>query len=186
MSTIFTIGHSNHNSDKFLGMLSKHNVEAIADVRSTPYSRHCPHFNQDRLKAALHKSGFEYIFMGKSLGGRPQSGTLYDSQGRADYRRIAQTPEFLEGAETLLHMAESRTVAVLCAEREPHDCHRALLVARELHQLGHDLVHIHGQAGDLLEHHTLVKSLMNKWGTKDPHKAMDDQAQKVAYRRQRR
>jgi hypothetical protein len=36
---LFTIGHSNHNIEKYIALLKEHQVTAIADVRSSPYIR---------------------------------------------------------------------------------------------------------------------------------------------------
>ncbi|MGD1875609.1 MAG: DUF488 family protein [Mastigocoleus sp.] len=43
---LFTIGHSNHTIEAFITLLKKHEITAIADVRSHPYSRYLEHFNQ--------------------------------------------------------------------------------------------------------------------------------------------
>jgi len=43
---VFTIGHSNHTIEAFIALLEQHGVTAISDVRSHPYSRYLPHFNQ--------------------------------------------------------------------------------------------------------------------------------------------
>ena len=73
MTTLYTVGHSNHSLATFLGLLSQHGIEAIADVRSMPYSRHVPHFNPSALRSALSGVGVAYVSMGKELGasGRP-------------------------------------------------------------------------------------------------------------------
>jgi len=44
---ILTIGHSTHSFEKVLGLLKAHNVGAVCDVRSAPYSRMNPQFNRE-------------------------------------------------------------------------------------------------------------------------------------------
>jgi uncharacterized protein (DUF488 family) len=45
---LFSIGHSNISIDRFVSMLHSAGVNAVADVRSTPVSRHCPWFSAQK------------------------------------------------------------------------------------------------------------------------------------------
>ncbi len=54
---IWTVGHSNHPLDRFLGLLRAAGVTAVADVRSAPYSRRVRHFNREPLRDALASAG---------------------------------------------------------------------------------------------------------------------------------
>ena len=49
----FTVGHSNHEPEVLLGLLRGSGVTAVADVRSSPYSRRQPHFSRGPLEAWL-------------------------------------------------------------------------------------------------------------------------------------
>ena len=42
--TIYTIGHSTHGIKNFVALLKRHRINAVADVRSVPYSRWHPQF----------------------------------------------------------------------------------------------------------------------------------------------
>ena len=64
-AAILTLGHSNHPLERFLGLLAEHGVTAVADVRSAPYSRFCPHFNRRALSSALEARGIQYLFLGR-------------------------------------------------------------------------------------------------------------------------
>lgn len=75
--TLFTVGHSTHAADHFLDLLKRNGVTAIADVRSSPFSRHSPQFNRDRLSALLREHGIAYAFLGKELGARSQDPACY-------------------------------------------------------------------------------------------------------------
>ncbi len=129
--SVLTIGHSNHKVELFLELLFAHQVTAIADVRSQPYSRLNPQFSREPLKAELQKRGIAYVFLGKELGARPQDPACYE-QGKVQYRRLAQTQMFEAGLQRLITGSRSSRIALLCAEREPLSCHRSLLIAREL------------------------------------------------------
>ena len=138
---IFTIGHSNHPLERFLALLSQHRVTAVADVRSAPYSRLRPHFNRDALAAALAAHGIGYAFLGRELGGRPADPGCY-LDGRVDYERVARTSGFRDGVARVIDRAASDRIALMCAEKEPLDCHRTLLVARAFDEAGVAVVHI--------------------------------------------
>jgi uncharacterized protein (DUF488 family) len=78
-----TIGHSTHSWERFITLLRKANVTAIADVRSSPYSRHSPQFNRQELCEELRLDGISYVFLGKELGGRPKERDFYCEGVRA-------------------------------------------------------------------------------------------------------
>src|SRR5205823_3205813 len=94
---IYTVGHSNHALENFLGLLTTHRIGLLVDTRSQPYSKYTPHFNGDPLAAACKAGGIDYSFLGKELGGRPSGAEFYDSEGRVLYDKLAQSPLFKRG-----------------------------------------------------------------------------------------
>jgi len=147
---IFTIGHSTHPIDAFIALLRQHGVTALADVRSAPYSRFNPQFNKDALVRELKVHGIKYVFLGRELGARTDDRSCYEN-GRVQYRRLALTELFRDGIERVLTGASKHRIALVCAEKEPLDCHRTLLVARALDEQGVEVRHI--LADGLLEPH---------------------------------
>ena len=144
--SLFTVGHSNHDEKAFLDLLLRHQIQVLVDVRSQPYSRYAPHFNSAPLGHLLAVEAIEYVAMGPQLGGRPEEAECYDEEGHVLYRRLAETPRFLEGIGQLgKHMDRGR-VAMMCSEEDPSICHRHLLIARVLSQ--RDL-----KMGDVKIHH---------------------------------
>ena len=139
---IYTVGHSNHPIDKFLGLLRQHAITAIADVRSVPYSRRNPQFNSKSLVASLDACGISYVALGKELGARSEDPTCYDKDGRVQYRLLAETDLFEQGIDRVLTGAQRYRIALMCAEKEPLDCHRTLLVSRALERNGAAITHI--------------------------------------------
>jgi uncharacterized protein (DUF488 family) len=137
----YSIGHSNIPIARFVAMLRACGVNAIADVRSTPVSRFFPWFSAKALAARLRQDGIGYMPLGDNLGGRPREPKLY-RDGIADYEAMARQPDFLAGIETLSALAARCRVCLMCAEREPLDCHRCLLVAHSLAQRGKTIGHI--------------------------------------------
>jgi uncharacterized protein (DUF488 family) len=128
---LLTIGHSNHPIERFLALLQQHGVVAIADVRSVPYSRRHPQFSREVLARSLAAVGIVYLCLGEELGARPRDPACF-VDGRVDYDRIAARPAFAQGLARVRAEAGVRLVALMCAEREPLDCHRVMLVCRQL------------------------------------------------------
>lgn len=141
-ATVFTVGHSNHGIDEFLALLRDAGVTAIADVRSTPYSRYLDHFDRENLAQALRKAGIAYVYLGDRLGGRPSDPSLY-SGGVADYEKVARSQDFKGGLARVLRGARRYRLALMCSEKDPLDCHRFLLVSRGLKAAGAKVEHLH-------------------------------------------
>jgi uncharacterized protein (DUF488 family) len=141
----YSIGHSNIPAERFVAMLRSVGVSAIADVRSTPVSRFCPWFSAKNFAPLLAQSGVQYLSYGAALGGRPRSADLY-CDGVADYEAMARQGEFQTGIERLVADATrcrgSGRICLMCAERDPLDCHRCLLVARVLVARNFTVAHI--------------------------------------------
>ena len=138
---VFTIGHSNHTIEMFISLLQKHGITALADVRSQPYSRHHPQFNREALQQALIKAGINYVFLGRELGARSENPKCY-RKGKVQYELLACEPSFQEGLIRLLRGMENHLVAIMCAEKDPLNCHRTILVGHRLRGQGIDLAHI--------------------------------------------
>ncbi len=141
--TVFTIGHSTHPQERFIALLRQHGITALCDVRSKPYSRINPQFNREPLEEALLAQGIEYRFLGKELGARSDDPRCYEG-GKVQYDRLAETDLFRQGLKRVLRgVKEDFRIALMCAEKEPLECHRTILVARHLTALGVAVTHIH-------------------------------------------
>ncbi|MFN3689296.1 MAG: DUF488 family protein [Fimbriimonadales bacterium] len=148
---IYSIGHSNHQPDKFLSLLRQHQVEAVVDVRSRPYSQRFPHFGRETLSAWLPKNGIAYHYMGDGLGGFPKDPECYTIGGHVLYDCVVQKPFFQHAIQQLLQLPYT-SVALMCAEENPDECHRAKLIARHLlTRLGIDVRHIRADGSLLCE-----------------------------------
>ena len=104
--------------------------------------------------------GIGYSFLGGELGGRPNDRSCYDSDGRVSYDRVAATDVFDDGLRHIVHGADERRIVLMCAEKEPLDCHRTLLVARALAERGVAVAHIHAD-GSLEEHAAAMDRLLS-------------------------
>jgi uncharacterized protein (DUF488 family) len=184
MKCIYTIGHSTHPPDRFLSLLTQHGITALCDVRSNPYSRYNPQFNRENLQALLDAGGISYVYLGRELGARSSDPSCYE-EGRIVYHRLARTALFEAGIQRLREgLDDGFRIALMCAEKEPLECHRTILVSRHLAALGVPIQHIH--AGGEIETHTdAVRRMAQLTGVPDYdlfRSAEDLEAE--AYRRQ--
>jgi len=138
---VFTIGHSTHSLGAFVALLNRHGVTAIADVRSAPFSRFNPQFNREALEVGLAAHRIKYVFLGRELGARSSDASCYEN-GRVLYTRLARTQLFRGGLNRIIKGSHEYQIALMCAEKEPLDCHRTLLVARALTERGCVVEHI--------------------------------------------
>jgi len=203
---LYTIGHSNHPIGRFLDLLRQHGIARVADVRSVPHSRRHPQFSRDALAASLNEIGIGYEFLGRELGARAEDPLLYEN-GCVSWSRLAATGLFQFGLDRLRELAASQRTAILCAEKEPLDCHRTLLVARGFlagpASAGHgsggqkltrqaEVLHIHAD-GTLESHRDCLRRLVESSGLPpgDLFRSEDEriaeacakQEEKIAYRR---
>jgi uncharacterized protein (DUF488 family) len=138
---LFSIGHSNIPAERFVALQRAAGITAIADVRSTPFSRFCPWFSAKNLAPLLVKESMGYFSYGVELGGRPSDPALY-RDGIADFEAMARQPEFHAGLDRLVAEAARHRLCMMCSEREPLECDRCLLLARALAARGLNVGHI--------------------------------------------
>lgn len=138
---LFTIGHSTHPLHYFQQMLVQHEITAICDVRSVPYSQYNPQFNRESLKESLRSIGIAYVFLGKELGARSDNPNCY-VDGKVQYKVLAEEPLFKEGLRRLMKGMELYQVSLMCAERDPLTCHRTILICRELKSANVEINHV--------------------------------------------
>ena len=152
---VYTIGHSNHSTVAFIALLRRHGVSALGDVRSHPYSRYVTQYAREALKISLSDAGIAYVFLGKELGARSDNPACY-KKGKVQYERLVQEPSFSEGIRRVIQGIDRYRIALMCTEKDPIECHRALLVARKLFEAGILVNHI--LADGTLETHEAMES----------------------------
>ena len=159
---VLTIGHSTHPYERFLDLLRRAGVTAIADVRSSPYSRQFTQYNKETLSSELRADGITYVFLGRELGGRPKERRFY-CDGVADYERMAKSPEFKAGLDRVVEGAKKYRIALMCSEHDPLDCHRCLLIGRALVERGIQVSHILSD-GSIVPHAGIEEALLEQSG----------------------
>lgn len=158
MADLFTIGHSTHSAEKFIELLRAHRIDAVGDVRSSPFSAWTPQFNRTALEATLRAEKIQYVFLGDELGARRDEREVY-LDGVARYERIAKVPAFRSGLERVRKGARKFRLALMCAEKDCLECHRTILVCRHLRR---DLNIAHIQEDGALETHRDAEARLMK------------------------
>jgi len=153
---IKTIGHSNHPIERFVDLLKNGGVELLVDVRSVPYSRRFPQFSREKLAKSLEAAGIAYAWEGEALGGK--SG--------GSYTAAAARPEFKDTLGRLIERSTQTTVCLMCAEKEPLDCHRTVLVSRRLAERGAAIEHLLAD-GSTRPHAEIEEKLLAKKASGD-------------------
>jgi hypothetical protein len=118
LRTLYSVGHSNHSVEVFLDIVRREGIQAVADVRSQPYSRYAAHFSRDALTVILERAGIRYVFLGTELGGRPDGEEFYDDEGHVLYGKRAESDQFLTGIERLEAGASRLRIAIMSARGE--------------------------------------------------------------------
>jgi len=138
---IHTIGYAAHTVESFIAALEKFSITAIADVRSQPYSKFKPEFNKENLKKVLMNNHIEYVFLGDNIGARIKAPECYRN-GQVDYELISKHPLFQEGIYRLLKGMEKFSISLMCAENDPINCHRTILICKNLKKYQIQINHI--------------------------------------------
>lgn len=129
---LYTIGHGNRSFEDILEILQRYAIAYVLDIRSQPYSRFNPSFSREPLAAALTQHGHQYVFMGNTLGGRPDDATCY-RDGRIDYALLKEASCYREGLARLRTIWQKQLrVVLLCSELKPQECHRGKLIGNSL------------------------------------------------------
>ena len=152
---IRTIGHSNHPIEKFIDLLVRGGVALLVDVRSMPYSRRFPHFSREQLQKSLSEAGIDYVWEGEALGGMAKS--------VKSYGEAAARPEFKAALDRVIGTAAETPLCLMCAEKEPMDCHRTVLVSRRLVERGAAVEHLLAD-GTARTHAHIEEALLRKAG----------------------
>lgn len=142
-TTIYSIGHGNKKIEDFIDELKSFDIEYLLDIRSKPFSKWNPQFNQNELKFKLEENGITYVFVGDTLGGLPEDRSCYDFNGKVVYDLIKEKEFFKEGLKRLTTANEKKIhLAIMCSESKPEECHRSKLIGQELLKKKISLNHI--------------------------------------------
>lgn len=169
----FTIGHSRHKIEDFIRLLKLYSLRYVFDVRSIPYSRHNPQFNRETLKESLKRCHINYIFMGDLLGAKyDDPGLFFPDLQIVDFRKVRGLSRFIQGIEEVKdYINRDRRIVLMCAEKDPLNCHRFALISYALVRQGINPGHIM-DTGEVISNRELENKLISAYRLDDKQKTL--------------
>ena len=156
---IFTIGYGMRAIDQFIQLLKQYQITYLIDVRSKPYSKFNPEYSKGSLEGHIQQEGLKYVYMGDTLGGQPNDRSVYTQDEKVDYRLLRQKDYYQRGVLRLrTAWGQQLSIAIMCSEAKPENCHRSRLIAETLFAEGIDVMHI-DENGELRSHKNLLLRL---------------------------
>ena len=129
--SVLTVGHSTRSIQAFIGLLVAHGATQLIDVRTVPRSRHNPQFNEDALPISLAAANIGYVHASGLGGFRPTTAESPNAGWRnlsfRSYVDYMQTSDFAANLASVIELARTDCVALMCAEAVPWRCHRSLI-----------------------------------------------------------
>ncbi len=163
---LYTIGYAPFSMEDFIATLRRYGINALVDVRSSPYSKYKPEFKKDPLNKTLADNRISYIFLGGLVGARVEDSTCY-TDGILNYDLLKETDKYQTGITRILNGMKDYRIALMCAEKDPLNCHRTFLISRTLRSYPVKILHIL-EDGLLEEHTSLEKRLLKLYERDQP------------------
>jgi uncharacterized protein (DUF488 family) len=163
MGTVFTIGHSKHAIAYFLELLKRHRINCVVDVRSVAASRFNPQYNKKSLSESLKQQNIAYLHFANEFGARRSAAALLDEDGKVDFEKVRASEDFRGGIKRLKEgIQKGFTIALMCAEAEPLECHRFGMISPALEEEGIEVKHIL-KTGNLLTNTEVELQMVQKF-----------------------
>lgn len=163
MNTIYTIGYTSFEIDKFIEVLKKYKINCLIDVRSSPRSSYYKDYDDSNLSVILKNNGILYRNYKDEFGARQDNKEFYNSKGFLDFNVFAKSKQFNDGIDKIKRAQDmGYNVCLMCAEKDPINCHRTILIARNLDKRGFDVKHILATE-DFCLHEDIDKRLLEKF-----------------------
>lgn len=142
---IYTIGYTTFPLEEFIAQIKRAGITCLIDVRSLPKSAHFSDFNAEVLEPILKRQGILYRNYAEEFGARQPDKSFY-SNGYLDFEEFRNSERFLRGKIRIANgIRHGQRLCLMCAEKDPFDCHRCILVSRGLRDDGYKILHITGK-----------------------------------------
>jgi hypothetical protein len=124
----------------------------------------------------------------EEFGARHGDPDLLDDEGKVDFEKVRKSWNFQNGVERLWQgINKGFTIALMCSESDPFDCHRFSMISIALQKDGFDVLHILKDK-TIKTNAELENQLLKKYDKKipkpdmfEPNVTLEDQL-KAAYR----
>jgi uncharacterized protein (DUF488 family) len=123
----------------FISLLRNYNINGVIDVRSNPNSKFHEEFNKKNIESELKIRSIIYRNYQDEFGAR-QLNTAFYSDGYLNFRTFSNSKIFMSGISKVIAGTNAGyTIVLMCAEKDPVNCHRNIMVARKLHEMGYEI-----------------------------------------------
>lgn len=124
-----TIGYEGATLDDFIATMSEARIKVLVDIRERAQSRRRG-FSKTALSEALNAAGIQYIHL-RELGD-PKPGRDAARRGDwAEFRRVfknvLKSKEAQDAVDLITKMAATKSICLLCYERDQKTCHRKMV-----------------------------------------------------------
>ena len=188
MRTVYTIGYSLfHTPEEMIDLLQTYGITCVVDVRSSPYSAYYADFNKEPLAAKLKQNNILYRNYAKEFGARQNDPKYTNEEGYLEFDRFTQSEAFLDGVGKLINGIElGYTFVLMCAEQDPIDCHRGIMIGKSLKELGFKVIHIVATSKTETQEEMEIRGIGNQismFDGDDPvNRFYKERERKIAYR----
>jgi len=86
-------------------------------------------------------NNISYIFLGKYVGARVEDPECY-IDGKLNFGLLKKTKNYQAGIDRILNGMRDYRIALMCAEKDPVNCHRTFLTCRTLRSYPVKILHI--------------------------------------------
>ena len=160
---LYTVGYSGFNTGDFLSLLSRYSINVLIDVRSNPFSSRFSDYNKPQLECLLKQNHIHYYNYDKEFGARQPEQRFYQQYGFLDFEMFASSENYNQGYRKIeTGLKKNYIVALMCSEKDPMDCHRAIMISRTFNENGHSVLHLSPDKNPITQAE-IEKRLLNKY-----------------------
>ena len=143
MASVFTIGYAAFNIDDFIEILKSHKISHLIDVRSNPVSEYYQDYNSFNLEPELKQHNIIYENLALEFGARQENKEFFSEGGFVDFEKFTQSDQFKKGLAKIKKGLElGYNFVLMCAEKDPINCHRSIMIGYAMQKNGIEVLHI--------------------------------------------
>lgn len=141
-NTVYTIGYTSFDQKQFIQVLKELDINCVIDVRSVPASSQFPQYNKSMFEPLLKKEGIKYRNY-TEFGARQEDRQYYSDSGYLDFEVYSKSSLFQKGISKVCQgMQMGFCFVLMCAEKDPINCHRSIMISKSFVEKGIDIQHI--------------------------------------------
>jgi len=163
LKKIYTIGYSAFKIEKFIAILKQLKVTCVVDVRSIPYSQYFKTYDKEMLSKILSNKRIFYKSFSDEFGAKQTDRRYFASEGYLDFSKYVKSIKFETGYQHIITEINSgQSFCLMCAEADPIDCHRSIMIGRRFYSRGFEVIHVMN-AGEIQTQQELEERLLDKY-----------------------